>query len=229
LCIGWPADLTAYKLLTDWGSFIGGVFALLAGAALYVAGRQQVKATREAASKEIAATKDAIAAAQEQTRVAQEQIDVTLRLERRRIARESYAFLAMLSAAMTSIMEDVAEARAKFAGEPDNTQSSQIAYEARQRVKKTGFADVRSACVRLGSGLLTTDFLRLDKEIDDFAAKWTLRPTAGDPVRVGSNANLRSQLDIINAQATALLDTASEELKRCSAVLAETPGLGDFP
>jgi hypothetical protein len=36
LSIGWPADLTWYKLLTDWGNIIGGVFALLAGAALYV-------------------------------------------------------------------------------------------------------------------------------------------------------------------------------------------------
>jgi hypothetical protein len=29
--IGWPANLTFYKLLTDWGSLIGGVFALTAG------------------------------------------------------------------------------------------------------------------------------------------------------------------------------------------------------
>jgi hypothetical protein len=43
LNIGWPADLTWYKLLTDWGSLIGGVFALRAGAALYIGGRQQVE------------------------------------------------------------------------------------------------------------------------------------------------------------------------------------------
>jgi hypothetical protein len=115
LNIGCPADLTWYKLLTDWGSLIGGGFALIAGAALYVIGRRQVKATAEAADKEIAATREAVSAAQEQTRVAQEQIAVTLRVERRRISRESYAFLAMLEAAMGTVLDDIKKARAKFA------------------------------------------------------------------------------------------------------------------
>jgi hypothetical protein len=117
LNIGWPADLTWYKLLTDWGSLIGGVFALLAGAALYIGGRQQVGATMEAADKEIAATKEAIVAAQEQTKVAQEQIGVTLRLERRRIAQETYAFLATLEAAMGTVLEDIEAAREIFGDE----------------------------------------------------------------------------------------------------------------
>ena len=90
---GWPPDLTWYKLLTDWGSVIGGVLALIAGAALYFIGRAQIHATTEAADKQIAAMKEALSAAQEQTSVAQEQISVTLRLERRRIAQETYAFL----------------------------------------------------------------------------------------------------------------------------------------
>jgi hypothetical protein len=47
--MGWPADLTWYKLLAEWGSVIGGSFALLAGAALYRIGRAQAKATTEAA------------------------------------------------------------------------------------------------------------------------------------------------------------------------------------
>ena len=46
MCIGWPADLTWYKLLTDWGSFIGGSFALIAGAALYCIGQKQAKLTK---------------------------------------------------------------------------------------------------------------------------------------------------------------------------------------
>jgi len=53
LSIGWPADLTLYKLLTDWGSIIGGVFALIAGAAAYVAGVKQARATRQAAEEQI--------------------------------------------------------------------------------------------------------------------------------------------------------------------------------
>ena len=46
----WPTDLTAYKLLSDWGSLIGGVLALFAGLIAYVGARQaaatQVAATR---------------------------------------------------------------------------------------------------------------------------------------------------------------------------------------
>ena len=36
----WPTDLTAYKLLTDWGSLIGGALALLAGLIAYIGARQ---------------------------------------------------------------------------------------------------------------------------------------------------------------------------------------------
>jgi hypothetical protein len=45
---GLPACLTWYKLLTDWGSFVGGCFALIAGTAAYIGARQ-------AADRQIAA------------------------------------------------------------------------------------------------------------------------------------------------------------------------------
>ena len=44
----WPPDLSTYKLLTDWGSLIGGVLALLAGLIAYIGARQ-------AAAKQVAA------------------------------------------------------------------------------------------------------------------------------------------------------------------------------
>jgi hypothetical protein len=130
---------------------------------------------------------------------------------------------------MASVIEDIGAAQALFAGEPQNNTFSVQAYHARQRVKKTGFADIRSACVRLGSGLMTTPFLRLDKEIDDFAAQWTTKPTAGDPQRIGANASLLDQLHQIYLQAASLRDDAAEGVRRCTAVLAETPTLADFP
>jgi len=46
--MGWPADLTWYKLLTDWGSFIGGGAALIAGVLAFIA-------TRQATNRQIAA------------------------------------------------------------------------------------------------------------------------------------------------------------------------------
>ena len=44
-----------YKIATDLGSLIGGVFALLAGVLAYVAGWLQARATRLAADRQIAA------------------------------------------------------------------------------------------------------------------------------------------------------------------------------
>jgi hypothetical protein len=52
---GLPLDLTWYKLLTDWGSLIGGGFALIAGVIAYLAGHAQSTATRQAAETQITA------------------------------------------------------------------------------------------------------------------------------------------------------------------------------
>jgi hypothetical protein len=227
LNIGWPADLTWYKLLTDWGSLIGGVFALLAGAALYIGGRQQVGATMEAADKEIAATKEAIVAAQEQTKVAQEQIGVTLRLERRRIAQETYAFLATLEAAMGTVLEDIEAAREIFGDEAQQGVSG-MAYTARQRIKKTAFEDLRRACLRLG-GQLTAPFVRLDNKIDVFAGKWHTRPgTVGGEIPMGTNTGFLDELHDIKERAASLRNEAADGMKGCTAVLAETQS-SDFP
>jgi hypothetical protein len=53
LSFGFPANLTLYKLLTDLGSLIGGIFGLLAGVALYVIGRMQVRAIKESTKKQV--------------------------------------------------------------------------------------------------------------------------------------------------------------------------------
>lgn len=50
---GWPAELTWFKLLTDWGGVIGGGFALIAGGAAYIAGCVQARATRQAAKMQV--------------------------------------------------------------------------------------------------------------------------------------------------------------------------------
>ena len=200
------------KVLYDWQTLITGILALIAALAT-------IRATIKAANREISA-------AQEQTRVAQEQIAVTLRVERQRIARESYAFFAMLEAAMGAVVEDIEAAGKIFAALPQRVGESTLAYEARQRVKKTAFADLRSACLRLG-GQLTTPFLRLDKAIDDFAAEWITVPSAGDPIRKGTNAGLVIQLQTLKLQADALREQADSGMTRCTAVLAETQG-SDF-
>jgi hypothetical protein len=200
-----PDYVGVLKVLYDWQTLITGVLALIAATAT-------VLATIKAANREISA--------------AQEQIAVTLRVERRRIARESYAFFAMLEAAMGAVVEDIEAARLIFAAEPQHIGESTLAYQARQRVKKTAFADLRSACLRLG-GRLTTPFLRLDKNIDDFAEQWITAPSAGDPIRKGTNAGLVIELNTLKLQAVALREEAGNGMKRCSAVLAETEG-SDF-
>jgi hypothetical protein len=59
-------------LLTDLGSLIGGIFALLAAAALYIIGRRQAKATVEAADIQATATRQA---AQQQAATANAELD----------------------------------------------------------------------------------------------------------------------------------------------------------
>lgn len=44
--MGWPVNLTWYKLLTDWGSLFGGIFALIAGGLLYYISRRQFSLAR---------------------------------------------------------------------------------------------------------------------------------------------------------------------------------------
>ncbi|MGH7839097.1 MAG: hypothetical protein ACREQC_14895, partial [Candidatus Binataceae bacterium] len=53
--MGLPPDLSLYKLLTDWGSLIGGVFALIAGIIAYGAGHVQAAATRQPAEMQVEA------------------------------------------------------------------------------------------------------------------------------------------------------------------------------
>lgn len=55
--LGLPPDLTWYKLLTDLGSLIGGILALVAGAALYCTGHKQAEAANKQARISDAALK----------------------------------------------------------------------------------------------------------------------------------------------------------------------------
>jgi len=55
LQLGFASDLTWIRLLTDWGSLIGGGLAFVAGVIAYLAGRSQATATRRAADAQIAA------------------------------------------------------------------------------------------------------------------------------------------------------------------------------
>jgi hypothetical protein len=211
LDIGWPTDLSWYKLLTDWGSVIGGSLALAAGAGT-------VWATIKSANREIAA-------AQEQTKVAQRQTAVTREIERRRIAREGYSFYAMLEAAMGAVIEDAGAARNLPPPSPTsrNHPYSSQAGAVRQRVKRAGLTELRNAFLRFG-GPLTAPFLQLDKEIEDFAEQRVtpFNSATGFPLPPqGVNAGLWEQLDRIEQQASALREKAAGGMKLCRDELAK--------
>jgi hypothetical protein len=204
-----------WQFVDHWQTLITGLLALAAGVGA-------VWATIKSASREITA-------AQAQTKAAQHQTAVTREIERRRLAREGYAFHAMLAAAMGAVIEDVEAARKLPTPGPfpssGDTYSAQ-AYEVRQRVKRTGFTELRTAFLRFG-GPRTAEFLQLDKEIEDFAGQTTtLLPTAsraviGGPVQLGGiNAGLGEQLDRIEQQAIALRDHAVGGMRFCRDELA---------
>jgi hypothetical protein len=133
-------------------------------------------------------------------------------VERRRIAREGYAFHAMLEAAMGLVIKDVETAR-KI--RPGGTTHSADAYEARHRIRRTGFAELRAGCLRFG-GTLTDPFLSLDEGIDDLAAPFiTNLGTYGGTQYLGANAGLGEQLGTIEQQAKTLRFEAEVGMKRC--------------
>ena len=114
-----------WQFIDHWQTLLAGVLALVAGAGT-------VWVTIKSANREITA-------AQEQTKAAQRQTAVTREIERRRIAREGYAFHAMLEAAMGAVIEDIEAAR--NLGSPSDGSHSAAAYAMRQRVKRAGFTE----------------------------------------------------------------------------------------
>ena len=108
-----------WQFVDHWQTLVAGLLALIAaGGTVWgtlAAANRQVKAANEAADRQIKAAAAAadrqVAAAQEQTQAAQRQTAVTREIESRRIAREGYAFHAMLKAAMEAVIDDVEAAR----------------------------------------------------------------------------------------------------------------------
>jgi hypothetical protein len=173
-----------------------------------------VWATIKSANREVAAAQGLTKAAQRQTAVVRE-------IERRRVARERYAFHVMLEAAMGAVIADVEAARnlpAPGRLAAGNTYSVQ-AYAVRQRVKRTGFTELRRAFLHLGGGVgggvLIAQFLRLDKEIEVFAEQTSFNSTTGAPTSLGLNAGLSEQLDRIQKQAIKLCGKAAAGRKLC--------------
>jgi hypothetical protein len=189
-----------WQFVDHWQTLITGVLALVAGIGT-------IWATIASAQREIAAN-------QAQTKVAQEQLATTLRLERRRVVRESYAFFAMVEAAMGTILADVREVREIIVQNPT---------AARQGVHKAAFAELRNAFLRFG-GTMTAKFLDLEREIDDYSVQFVEIPTqfAGVLTRVGNSVGLSDQLNKIELKAADLRDEAAQAMKKASAVLAET-------
>ena len=196
--MGWPADLTWYKLLTDWGSVIGGSLALARrrGDCL---GHHEIGEPRDSGSARA-------------TKVAQRQTAVTREIERRRIAREGYAFYAMLEAAMAAVIEDVGAAQnLPPPSATSRNRYSAEAYTVRQCVKRVGFTELRDRFSSLRRAAVPAQFLQIDKEIEDFAGQWIAPVTSASgfsiPMRV--NAGLEEQLERIEQHATALREKAA--------------------
>jgi hypothetical protein len=193
-----------WQFIDHWQTLITGLLALAAGV-------MAIWATIKSANREIAA-------AQEQTQTAQRQTAVTREIERRRIAREGYAFHTMLEAAMGAVIKDVEAAKNLPPPSADGSTYSAPAYAMRQRVKRTGFIELRSAFLHFGGGTLTRKFLQLDNEIEIFAEQFMMGANAR--TLIGVNAGLSEQLDRIEQQAIELCDKAATGMKLCRDELA---------
>jgi hypothetical protein len=202
----------AHGWVYEWQTLIAGLLALAAGVGTVWgtlrAANRQVETVNDAADRQITAAREQTAAAQRQTQAMRD-------MGRRRIASEGYAFHAMLEAAMSAVIDDVAAARKLPSDQQSSRNHSPQAYVVRQRVKRAGFAELRGAFLRFG-GTLTAEFLRLDKEIEDFSAQWeqTYNAQAGFPTQpIGVNHGIREQLDRIEQQAIKLRGEAARGMK----------------
>jgi hypothetical protein len=106
---------------------------------------------------------------------------------------------------MRLVVEQAERARSLV---PNQMDSPQV-YDARQRIKKVGFGDLRTSFIRLG-GELTEPFHRLDAEIDHFSAQWSTQAgTTSGAIRLGIYHDFLESLDRITTLANALADAAA--------------------
>ena len=194
----WVQHSRLDRFLYDWQTLIAGVLAVLAAAGT-------IWATIKSADREVKAS-------QEQTAVAQKQIETTIHLARMRDEGEAHAFRAMLEAAMTQVLAEVAWARKTYPHILAQTAgASSQALTIRNCITKGAFAELRGACVRLGSPL-TGEFLSLEGEIDNFALQYEDQFTnASVLVRVGKHAGLGEQLALIGDKANKLREKAARD------------------
>jgi hypothetical protein len=186
----WVQHSRVDQFLYDWQTLIAGVLAILAAGGT-------IWATIKSANREIAAS-------QAQTDVAQQQIETTIRSEQDRVAKENVAFLAMLEAAMARVLADVAWAKRTYPSHwPQLAGYSEEAYAIRKCITKGAFAELRGACLRLGSPL-TGEFLDLEGQIDNFSLQGNWQ------------VGLSEQINLIEAKATTLRDKAARSPSRVS-------------
>jgi hypothetical protein len=112
--MGWPADLSWYNLLRDWGSLIGGGFALIAEILAYLSGCVQANAVRQ-------------------------QNAYLKRADRQWQARERLQAARMLHASMQVIADDIARVRTFFSGPPDGHIDESLATSIRRGIGKPVF------------------------------------------------------------------------------------------
>jgi hypothetical protein len=187
-----------WQFVYDWQTLGAGLLAL-------VAGLGTIAATRSAARDQIS--------------VAQDPIDLSQKSELRRVAREGYAFAETLRASMATVREDVKEARkmvSNLQGDDDVGTSPQ-AYDARRRIHRTGFAELRAAFIRLG-GELTEPFLRIDGMINYLEAQ-AYTQSGNDILRKGKHYRLNQELDRISELAASLGQQAEREKERWGKML----------
>ena len=189
---------TFWDWVDHWQTLIAGLLAFVAGVGTVVAAIAAIWVTRLTARKQIDASREE---ANRVIAVTREQTETTIRLERERVSTEDRAFRAMVEAAMTRVLAEVAWAKTTY---PDIlTQPQGLSHQAfvvRQCITKGAFAELRAACVRQG-GPLTGEFLDLEREIDSFAAEIK---------GLQRHAGLGEQLSLIEAKAIGLRNRAAE-------------------
>ena len=194
--IGWPADLTLYKLLRDWGSAIGGLLALFAGfiafAGVWFSAKKQVNSTNQ------------------QTSVLRQQNTEFKTEARRNFARNALTSITLIESVLRGIQDDIVHVN-QLVNQPQfENPALSVPATWRQLIHKPSLAIVWNNLGWCGTEVIR-NYLSLDYKLEEFAK------TDITAAQVMQN-NLREFEKIVKL----LREELEKAARRCNDVLLET-------
>ena len=192
-----------YDILRDLGSFIGGLFALVAGGAAYIAGRIQARAARDAAALQVEA-------AREQTEALRTQNNDFRSDRAKELARERLTAARLLDSVLTLLLNDIDSTGGLLRHDRFADQGKRAPMEFR-RLRKPPL-DLIWSNLGLCNCEFVHKYLSLDAKIDQFAID-----------EIGTVSDMKLSLQKFESEIELLRGELGKEIGRADFVLRGAP------